>query len=127
MRIRDLENLERIGNAKNIKNFAVSYDRHAGMYLTPVGPNFPESYSYSTPIFEMKNDPDWTVKHEYRRISFLHLFLKLSVIILLFKWRFASVKKYDVYKRQEQRAMQNKEAEEVSGKYVRFCLFKYDS
>ena len=61
-RVRNFKKIEKVGNIRNIKNFVISYDRHAGRYTSPVGPKFPSTYPYETSYYDMKNDPDWTVK-----------------------------------------------------------------
>ena len=99
MKVRDLKKIERIGNEKNIKNFVISYDRHAGRYTSPVGPRFPESYPYETALYDMKNDPDWTVKYQDQRVRLLPILLSLFTVATLVHWRFQSVSTYDVYKR----------------------------
>lgn len=40
--------------------------------------------------------------------------------------RVDKVAKFDALKRREQRAMQNREAEDVEGKLVNFCLFEFN-
>ena len=55
---------------------------------------------------------------------------KLVVVGFLFyllcQWKVGQVEKFDHLKRKEQRAMQNKEAEDVYDKKARFVLFRPD-
>jgi len=45
MAARDIKHLEKVGSARNIKNFTLSYNRHHGKYQSPTK-NFPEKYEY---------------------------------------------------------------------------------
>ena len=52
------------------------------------------------------------------------MWLLIGVLaFFMYHRRISNVQKYDSLHRQEQRAMQNREIEEVDGKKVRFVLF----
>ena len=120
-----LENLQKKANLASMKTFTLTYDRHKGMYGQRLR-NFPEEYPHGTSVLEFIGDPDWTVKLALRRFPVRKYLLGALILYLLFKQRLHSVAQFDAMKRQEQRAMQNKEVDEVFNKKVRFCLFSYD-
>lgn len=120
-----LEKLAGTVNFKNCEHFTLSIDRHKDLYGNRVR-NFPDEYEQWASIKDWHNDPYFSLKYKYKRIN-----LKAWTLILLFgfaaiKVREAQVSEYDRLKRYEQRAMQNKEAEEVNGKRAQFVLFDKD-
>ena len=107
-----------------MKNFTITYNRHENKY----GPrlrNFPSEYAGGSPYIDYWNDPDWTQKIQPRRMNFLFLFTGIGLLVYMVHRRLHKVATFDALKRREQRAMQNREAEDVEGKLVNFCVFEY--
>ena len=100
----------------------MTYDRHKGMYGDRVR-DFPAQYEASASVMEYKNDPYARDKFKIQRVN-LKAYLALAILLFTaIKWREFKVSEYDRLKRHEQRAMQNKEADEVFQKRARFILF----
>ena len=118
-----LKKLEGLTNFNNLDNFAITYNRHKGLYGHKRS-NFPESYSVWDSALVYVHDPAYSVKFRNRRLKLKRALLFLALIIIWVKLRVRSVEKFDHNKRMEQRAMQNKEIEEFAGKHVEYTLFK---
>ena len=74
-------------------------------------------------VKDWKNDPYARDKFKIKRLNLKALTAFACLVYFAVKWREAKVCEYDRLKRTEQRAMQNKEAAEVSNKKARFVLF----
>jgi hypothetical protein len=117
-----LERLSNRINFKNAQNFPLTYDRHKSLY-GPREKDFPDKVYMHTAIDDIKNDPDWSVKVAPQLFNVKGLILWVSAILTFVYLRERRVNEYDRLKRIEQRAMQNKEADEVYNKKMRVLLF----
>jgi hypothetical protein len=117
-----LEKLSRSVNFQNCEQFTISYDRHKGLYGYRVR-DFPAEYDIKASFMDWKQDPYKRDKFKIGRINLKKCFALLALAIAAEQFREAQVSEYDRLKRFEQRAMQNKEADEVNGKQARFILF----
>lgn len=75
-------------------------------------------------MLEYARDPDLSVKFELQRVNLKKWLLFALLGFGMLKYRERQVNKYDHLKRQEQRAMQNKEVEEFNGKKVLYRIYK---
>lgn len=112
-------------NFLNCADFTVSIDRHKGLYGNRVR-NFPEVYENSASRMDWAEDPYFRDKYQIKRVNLKAWLICIGVGLAFIKIREAQVSEYDRLKRYEQRAMQNKEAEQVNGKRARFVLFDSD-
>lgn len=77
-------------------------------------------------MFNWARDPDCLKKFRTRRLNLKAILIGGFLLYHLIQWKCRQVESFDRLKRKEQRAMQNKEAEEVYDKKVRFVLFTAD-
>ena len=109
----------------NCEQFTISYDRHKGLYGYRVR-NFPAEYEENASMLDWLNDPYARDKFKEKKVNLKGFFAFLVVAFLVVRFREEQVSEYDRLKRFEQRAMQNKEADEAGGKRARFVLFDKD-
>ena len=96
----------------DMKTFKMTYNRHLNRYGYRKT-NFPSEFSINETALNYSYDPDWSVKFAQKRYNFKKLIF-FSVFLLWFGHRrVQKVEEFDRLKRQEQRAMQNKEVDEV--------------
>jgi hypothetical protein len=85
--------------------------------------DFPAQYEATASVMDYKNDPYARDKFKIQRLN-LKIYISFAIFTYTaIKWRESRVSEYDRLKRYEQRAMQNKEADEVFQKKARFILF----
>lgn len=85
--------------------------------------NFPSGYHPKESALNFTNDPDWTVKLKHPRFNFKFWIAIALTWYALIRWQIRRVERFDNAKRKEQRAMQNKEVEELFMKKVHYLLF----
>jgi hypothetical protein len=117
----DVIKLANITCVKTMHTFPITYDRHHDRYGHRMS-NFPASYSVHESSLSYSMDPDWLHKFETARFSFKSLFAFLLLVYGYARYRVMKVEAFDKRKRQEQRAMQNQEVDEVYNKFARFVL-----
>jgi len=68
-------------------------------------------------------DPEWKEKMIVQRVPIRRIILFFILGSWWLKRRVQKVEDFDHQKRKEQRAMQNNEIEDISGKYAAYVLF----
>ena len=121
-RTAQLETLAKVAKIETMKTFDLTYDRHAGKYGYREK-DFPTEYSIHDSPMDYVRDPDYTVKFKVQRVNLKAWVLFFLALYYFGNKRLRNVAEFDRLKRQEQRAMQNKEFESVENKSVKFCLF----
>lgn len=107
---------------RNMNFFVITYDRHLNRYGFKTS-DFPESYHPNMCSLTYMKDPDWTKKLELVKVNLKKYVLIVIICYLLLKWRVKRVELFDKRKRQEQRAMQNSEIQDLHNKKVQFVIF----
>lgn len=109
-------------NFNNMETFRTTFDRHNDLYGYKTK-NFPPSYHPNEPSLNYAYDPDWSIKFHNTRLKLKRLIIAAILGYFLIQWKVKQVENYDRLKRHEQRAMQNKEVEQVYNKTVSFVVF----
>jgi hypothetical protein len=117
-----LETLAKVAKIDTMKTFDLTYNRHAGKYGF-VEKDFPKEYSVYAGPLDFVRDPDYSVKFKLQRLNLKAWLFTVLAIYYFGNKRLRNVSEFDRLKRQEQRAMQNKELDSFKDKSVKFCLF----
>ena len=99
-------------SVQTMYTFAVTYDRHKNKYGYRTS-NFPSAYSPNESSLNYAMDQDWVYKLQADRINLKKWFLGVTLFFIWLNHRIKKVELFDKLKRQEQRAMQNTEVEEL--------------